>query len=264
MKAFAATDPGFAAGSHYSTREHPIQSFQWADYSAKPGHRYTFTVTALKGTPQALTPHASTAVEVRTESPETGDHDIYFNRGVAASQEYVRRFGNRAPGEVANRKAFEWLSRGLNEALESFVRATTPGVHALRIAAYEFNYPEFLAVVRETVDRGVDVQVVYDSRSEKPGKKNDLAVADAGLAAVCKMRRASKSYISHNKFIVKLENGLPTSVWTAARTSPRAASTGTRTWRTSSRTRSSRASSLPTGRGLRRIPRTVCSGRRSR
>ncbi len=51
MKAFAATDPGLPPGSHYSTREHPIQSFQWADYSAKPGHHYTYTVTALKGTP---------------------------------------------------------------------------------------------------------------------------------------------------------------------------------------------------------------------
>ena len=214
MKAFAATDPGFPAGSHYSTRDQPIQSFQWADYSAKPGHRYTYTVTALKGTPQVLTPHAATAVEVRTESPETGDHDIYFNRGVAASQEYVRRFGNRPPDQVPNRKAFQWLSRGLNEALESFIRDTTPGVHALRIAAYEFNYPEFLAVVRETVDRGVDVQVVYDSRSEKPGTKNDQAVLDAGLTAACKTRRASKSYISHNKFIVKLENGQATSVWT--------------------------------------------------
>jgi hypothetical protein len=36
-KAFAETDPGFPSGSLYSTRDHPIQSFQWADYSTKPG-----------------------------------------------------------------------------------------------------------------------------------------------------------------------------------------------------------------------------------
>jgi len=29
-KTFAETDPGFPAGSSYSTRDHPIQSFQWA------------------------------------------------------------------------------------------------------------------------------------------------------------------------------------------------------------------------------------------
>lgn len=43
MKAFAETDPGFPAGSLYATRDHPIQSFQWADYAAKPGHQYTYT-----------------------------------------------------------------------------------------------------------------------------------------------------------------------------------------------------------------------------
>jgi hypothetical protein len=45
MKAFAETDPGFPPGSQYSTKDHPIQSFQWADYTAKPGHKYTYTVT---------------------------------------------------------------------------------------------------------------------------------------------------------------------------------------------------------------------------
>jgi hypothetical protein len=29
MKAFVETDPDFPAGAQYSTREHPIQSFQW-------------------------------------------------------------------------------------------------------------------------------------------------------------------------------------------------------------------------------------------
>src|SRR5665647_803583 len=46
MKAFAETDPGFPSGSLYSSKDHPFQSFQWADYSAKPGYTYTYTVTA--------------------------------------------------------------------------------------------------------------------------------------------------------------------------------------------------------------------------
>jgi hypothetical protein len=133
MKAFAETDPGFPPGLQYSTKDHPIQSFQWADYSAKPGHHYTYTITAKKGTPAHLTSHAKTVVDITTESPETGDHDIYFNRAVAASQAYVRRFGDRAPEDVPNRKAFEWLSRGLYEALETFIRSSVPGRHALRL-----------------------------------------------------------------------------------------------------------------------------------
>jgi phosphatidylserine/phosphatidylglycerophosphate/cardiolipin synthase-like enzyme len=214
MKAFAETDPGFPAGSLYSTKDHPIQSFQWADYSAKPGHDYTYTIAALKGTPANLTPHAETVIDITTESPESGNHDIYFNRGIAASQAYVRRFGDRAPEDVPNRKAFEWLSRGLNEALEDFVRSSVPGRHALRIVAYEFNYDKFLEVVKEVLDTGVDIQIIYDARRDKPKIPNRQAVAAAGLQSACLERTQPKSYISHNKFIVKLEDGQPKSVWT--------------------------------------------------
>jgi phosphatidylserine/phosphatidylglycerophosphate/cardiolipin synthase-like enzyme len=214
MKAFAETDPGFPTGALYSTRDHPIQSFQWADYAAKPGHHYTYTITARKGTPAHLTSHAETVIDITTESPESGKHDIYFNRGVAASQEYVRRFGDRAPEDVPNRKAFEWLSRGLYEALEDFIRSSIPGRHALRIAAYEYHYDRFLKVMKEVLDAGVDIQIVYDARQDPPKLRNRQAVAAAGLAPVCSERTRPKSYISHNKFIVKLEDGQPKSVWT--------------------------------------------------
>ncbi|RWQ22713.1 phospholipase D-like domain-containing protein [Mesorhizobium sp.] len=220
MKCFAQTDPGFPSGATYPTNEQPIQSFQWADYSAKPGYRYTYTVTALKGSPSALTAFAKVAVEVATESAEDGDHDVYFNRGVAASQAYVARFGNRRPEQVQNGQAWVWLSRGLYEAMTAFVQQTVPGTHALRVAAYEFHYEPFLQVLKEALNRGVDVEVIYDARKAKPGQYNRDAVAKvdtAGGAALgdhCKERTTNKSYISHNKFIVKLENGAPMSVWT--------------------------------------------------
>ncbi len=216
MKAFAETDPGFPAGSSYSTRDHPIQSFQWADYSAKPGHSYVYTVTARKGTPHALTSFATTKVAVSTEHPATGDHDVHFNRGVAGSQAYVHRFGNRAPDKVPNREAFDWLSRGLNEALEDYLRSCIPGVDALRIAAYEFAYDRFLDVVKEVLDSGVEVKIVYDARKENPRLRNIAAVQAKGLDAsdVSVPRTRPKSYISHNKFIVRLHDGEPTSVWT--------------------------------------------------
>ena len=214
MKAFAKTDPGFPSGSMYSTKNHPIQSFQWADYSAKPGYKYTYTVTALKGDPENLIPIAETKIDITTESPESGNQDVYFNRGTAASQEYVRRFGNLSPDKVPNNKAFEWLSRGIYEALENYVNSCVAGKHALRIAAYEFNYLPFLQLLKSTINRGVDVQIVYDARKESPAKENDLQVAAVGIGANCKRRIEGKSYISHNKFIVKLENGNPIAVWT--------------------------------------------------
>ncbi len=214
IKAFKETDPGFPAGSLYTTKDHPIQSFQWADYSAKPGYRYTYTVSALKGSPLNLIPFAKTKIDITTESPESGSHDVYFNRGTAASQEYVRRFGDRSPDDVENNKAFEWLSRGIYEALESYISSCEAGKHALKIAAYEFNYLPFLQLLKKTIDRGVNIQIVYDARKESPAKENDLQVAAAGIGLNCKRRTEGASYISHNKFILKLENGNPISVWT--------------------------------------------------
>ena len=215
-KAFLETDPGFSAGSSYSTRDHPIQSFQWADYSAKPGHDYIYTITVKKGTPLNLTDFASTSVPIATEIIRADAHDVYFNRGVSGSQAYINRFGDNPPDAIPNRKAYEWLSRGLNEALEDFVRSCVPGVDSLRIAAYEFYYERFLAVIKEVLDSGVDVKFVYDARQDNPKLKNIATLQALGLdlPGVSFQRTQPKSYISHNKFIVKLHNGIPQSVWT--------------------------------------------------
>ncbi|HSM25833.1 MAG TPA: phospholipase D-like domain-containing protein, partial [Anaerolineaceae bacterium] len=91
-----------------------------------------------------------------------------------------------------------------------------PGVDSLRIAAYEFNYERFLNVVKETLDAGVDVKYVYDARQDNPKLKNIAALQALGLdvSGISIQRTQPKSYISHNKFIVKLHNGSPHSVWT--------------------------------------------------
>lgn len=214
MKCFAETDPGFPPGSEYPTNEHPIQIFQWADYSAKPGKSYSYTITALKGSPTNLKSFVSCTVEVTTESPEGGNQDVYFNRGTAASQEYVRRFGDRAPNKVPQNRAFEWLSRGLYEALTDYLTSCKPGIHSLRIAAYEFKYEPFIQLIKQTVQRGVDVQIIYDGRKDQPGNGNRAMVKKYGLKKVCTERTSYPSAISHNKFIVKLDKEKPVSVWT--------------------------------------------------
>jgi phosphatidylserine/phosphatidylglycerophosphate/cardiolipin synthase-like enzyme len=216
MKCFTETDPGFPSGSLYSTKNQPIQGFQWADYSAKPKHSYTYTITALKGTPDNLTPFLTTEVKITTEDTDANKHDIYFNRGTAGSQEYVRRFGNKAPDKVSNPKAaYDWLSRGLYEAMIKFVNDCIAQNHSLRIAAYEFHHEPFLQVLKKAIDSGVDIQIVYDARKNNPKTKNEAAIRNVGLENFCTPRTEGKSYISHNKFMVKLdENGNPFSVWT--------------------------------------------------
>ncbi len=215
MKCFQETDPGLPAGSLYSTKDHPIQGFQWADYSAKPGYDYTYTITALKGTPKKLVPFLSTSVDITTESPDAKKHNVYFNRGTAASQEYMRRFGDKAPDKVKPKEAaFEWLSRGLFEAMKDFVESCKPGTDKLRIAAYEFHYQGFLEVLRQASDNGLDIEIVYDARKADPRDKNEAMIKKTGIKKLCTPRTEGASYISHNKFMVKLVGNKPVSVWT--------------------------------------------------
>ncbi len=212
MKTFEATDPGLPMATLHSTRAHPIQSFMWSDYSAKPGHTYTYRVVALKGHPDALKSVAETRARVRTEAPEDGLNDIHFNRGNAASQEFARRFGNKRPEDIGP-PAWEWLSRGLFEAMVAFVDAAGPG-DALRICAYEFRYKPFLDVLKRAVDRGVDLKILYDAKKAFPRDDNAAAARAARIASRCIQRKAMKSAISHNKFMVRFKDGTPVSVWT--------------------------------------------------
>lgn len=219
IKTFEVTDPGLPPGSLHSTRRHPIQSFMWSDYSAKPGRNYSYRIVALKGDPEDLEIVADTKVTVRTEAPEDGLNDVHFNRGAAASQEFARRFGNKRPKDIGL-PAWTWLSRGLFEAMKAFVEAAGPG-DALRICAYEFHYRPFLDVLKQAVDRGVDVKIIYDAKDNPnkntgivfPRDKNREAVAAAGLTSLCNERTALKSAICHNKFMVRIAGGRPISVW---------------------------------------------------
>jgi hypothetical protein len=67
-KTFAETDPGLGPGGQVSSRKHPFQSFQWADYSAKPEHDYSYTVIPLYGKPAKLREGPQAKVRIQTEA----------------------------------------------------------------------------------------------------------------------------------------------------------------------------------------------------
>src|SRR5690348_11349256 len=116
FRTFEETDPNPTPGTLVSTQEHPVQSFLWGDYTAKAKHKYTYRVVPMFGSPKSLRPGKPVDVPVSTEEEDQGIHAVYFNRGVAGSQAYARKFHNRPPDEVPDRKALIWLSRGLEEA----------------------------------------------------------------------------------------------------------------------------------------------------
>ncbi len=230
LKTFEATDPGFAPGTaRYATNRHPIQGFTWSDFTARPGHRYTYRVVAFKGTPQALTPHASVEVDVTAEAADAGNHDVYFNRGAAASQEYARRFGSQRPdADNPADPRWAWLSRGASESIKAFVERATGAGWSIRVAAYEFRWTQLAQWLKAAKDRGVDVKVLYDGNNNAPGDDGNVFPRDAnrkcaraaGIKRLCTERVTRDDVvsppISHHKFIVLLKNGTPQSVLTGS------------------------------------------------
>ena len=216
FKTFEETEPNPSPGALYSTLEHPVQSFQWADYTAKTDHEYTYKVVPLRGKPKNIKQRGPIKIKIKTESEDVGKHAIYFNRGVAGSQAYSVKFGNKAPEEVNDRRAFIWLSRGLEEAIFRFIDKANGPEYGLRASVYEFSYYPVLEAFRRAAEAGVDVKIVYDSRRESPKEANDESIEWADIRHLMIRRTQPKSYISHNKFIVLLKNGNPLEVWTGS------------------------------------------------
>ncbi len=229
-KTFKATDPGTVEGSTYPTSDHPIQGFTWSDFSAKPRHKYTYRVEALKGTPQDLKAFKSVAVEVATETEEGGNHDVYFNRGAAASQEFARRYGKASSLDKApdDDPRWAWLSRGANEAIHAFIGRAVDGKFGIRVAAYEFRLEPVARALKAARDRGVDVQILYDGCANPPDSKGHVFPRDdnretalAGQVKLLSKERVTRDDvksppIAHNKFMVLLKDRKPVATLTGS------------------------------------------------
>ena len=217
LKTFKATDPELGPGQSVSTRFHPVQAFQWADYTAKPEHDYSYAAYPVGGAPGAPVLEDGVSVRVRTESELGAIHSVFFNRGALASQEYARRFMNLAPDQLTDPReraaAYKWLSRGLLEALLAFIARATGPEFALRGAIYEFRRAEVLLALKAAAERGVDTQIVYDGIDDAQAP-NEQAIAANGIAALCSPR--TRGSIMHNKFLVLLRDGEPEAVWTGS------------------------------------------------
>src|ERR1043166_311677 len=76
VKTFEKTEPHPAQGENFSTRDQPIQSFQWGDYSVKPDRIYTYTIVALYGDPAKLEARIEKDIEITTESEIGPAHSV--------------------------------------------------------------------------------------------------------------------------------------------------------------------------------------------
>jgi phosphatidylserine/phosphatidylglycerophosphate/cardiolipin synthase-like enzyme len=231
MKTFASLVPRPAPGMDFSLRDHPVQGFQWGDYTAKPDHHYTYRVVAWGGQPGHLVSAVEASVEVTMESEDDGAHGIWFNRGVAGSQAFIKRFGQYTPpvGASEDHAAFGWLSRGLGEAFLALVARAADDRWGIRGAFYEFTWATGLRALAGAAALGADVALVVHGRDKDPvnatgaadadrtAADNHAAVTAAGLDPVITWRTApNKSALQHNKFLVLTHDGAPAAVWTGS------------------------------------------------
>jgi len=188
------------------SRTAPIQDFMWSDYVVDPGQNYTYRVIPVYGKPKGLKKGKHIDVTITTENPEKKKHAVYFNRGVAGSQRYSKDFGKHRkwylieppgseeptsdekddelltgtgkadyvpqakplikPENVPKRRAYKWLSRGLEEAMLSFIAQAKGPQYAIRAAVYEFTYEPVIQAFVDALERGVDVKIVHHAKRQ--------------------------------------------------------------------------------------------------
>jgi len=224
FKTFRSVVPVPDPNTVYSTLDHPLQTFYWGDYTAKPAHEYSYRIVPRYGAPKNLADRdgAEVTLDVGTSDPTDGTHGVYFNRGVAASQAYTRKFG-LPPDQLQPEKqaeALAWLSRGLMEAILGVIGEASSADFAIRAAVYEFTQPDVLAAFRAAHERGADVKIVYHALDDGAGNANRQAIAAAGLDPTMLIERKNAK-IAHNKFIVLCTKDAagelaPISVWTGS------------------------------------------------
>ncbi|CAJ1395604.1 unnamed protein product [Effrenium voratum] len=221
-----------------------IRDFKWGDYTVEPNSQYSYTLYAVRGDeelgvqdardqgPSTAGPglHVAAQVQLQVDTQETDGDQVHFNRGVAGSQRFARlAMGTKEQGP-RSLEQWQWLSRGLEEAMLGFINRAEEG-WSLRCALYEAHYPPVMRALSAARRRGASVQIVVDwkqaawSEDRKvwtqkgPQHLNYWALAEAGLldSGCVIFRRKPPSAIGHNKFMVLMTpDGLPVAVWTGS------------------------------------------------
>ncbi|HEY0428105.1 MAG TPA: phospholipase D-like domain-containing protein [Pyrinomonadaceae bacterium] len=232
LKVFPSVEAASNAAASHTSEKHPIQDFFWSDFTVRPGRKYTYTIHARKGTPQNLVTADQVAIDIDTEDySKSHKHSIYFNRGVAGSQAFVKKFGTEKFSKIAEEKiwVWEWLSRGLREALTDYLNEATDKTYSIRAAIYEFQFEPILTeLFNAAKKRGVDVKIIYDSMPDTPNKKhpdkpiinktrddNNTAIKNTGIGDLV-IKRTRCGDIPHNKFFIILRDNVPVAVWTGS------------------------------------------------
>ena len=187
----------------------PIQKFRWADYSIERGTTCKYRVHPAYGDPDAPELGEPLEVEVKTDDGRPVGHHVSFNRAVAASQGFGRKFPDvdelldENPGlpiEEWPKRARKWLENGLLDHILKFMTRAKDDKWAMDMAIYEYELASIVEAVNAANDRGVNVRVLYHSKEgDHQTDANELSLKKV---PVKKKRARVTSKIFHDKFII--------------------------------------------------------------
>jgi phosphatidylserine/phosphatidylglycerophosphate/cardiolipin synthase-like enzyme len=238
-KVFESNNPNPDIDTVVNTFTQPIQSFVWDDFACYDDNEYEYLFYPIKGSPGNLDRSSKPiSISIKTEKLfSDNEHDIFFNRGVASSQAYRRKFLNLPPDKILDpikkQEALAWLSRQLDDAIFKFIANAQQG-ETLLGCFYEFHYNPVIQAFKDAIGRGVNVKIIIDAKNNKsvdkegkihesfPREANLQAITDLGIPSseeegIIIKREAKKNDIQHNKFIVLVDkNNNPKEVWTGS------------------------------------------------
>ncbi|MBI3751766.1 MAG: hypothetical protein HY263_08965, partial [Chloroflexi bacterium] len=218
--------PGQTGDSRPST-EWPFQRWKWTDHTVSPSDRIAYRVTAMIGTPDALTAGPSSGWSDEMVAKPGSPIGAHFNRGITASQWVARKLGEdtvanhpanlltaiKTPGDPLR----EALAGELREALLAILDRAIAGTAEIYAALFELSDPELLD---RLVKLGPRAHVVlangaWKQKGKPPVDENKDSRAKL-LHVVDLHDRMVHSGLAHNKFMVVVEGGQPTLLWTGS------------------------------------------------
>jgi PLD-like domain len=195
-------------GSTEGSDQWPIQKFYWWDArinTADRGKKFTYTVSAVTGTPGALTIGASPglAAKINITIPLEVENGIgtYFNRAVVSSQAFVTEFGHNPTGDKLH-DAYVWLGNGMEQVVPNFLKQAAADKSDIEGAIYHLSQSdqgEFI-IPAMAAFKG-DESLVYHANDNT----DQSAIRQLKPAGVTFAPR-KKTHIMHDKFLVAVKN----------------------------------------------------------
>lgn len=187
----------------------PLQKFRWADYAVNPGVTIHYRVHLAYGTADAPQLGEFLEVTLTTDNGLPAGQSVLFNRAVAASQAFQRKFADLDALLSANKKLpieawpdapRQWLENGLLARLLGFIERAEDGQWALDIAIYEYQLKVIVDAVNAAFERGVKVRVLYHAQPDE----DTTALNEASLEKIPAANKRGRvtHNIFHNKFMV--------------------------------------------------------------